>query len=42
MLAAAVDVAGELSLLIGHLANQAVLEDLGAADDRIQRCPQLV
>ena len=42
MLAAAEDVADEPALLIGQLADQAVAEHLGEADDGVERRPQLV
>jgi hypothetical protein len=42
MLPAAEDVADEPALLIGQLAGQAILEDLGEAHDGIERRPQLV
>ena len=42
VLAAAEDVADEAALLLGHLADQAVLEHLGEADDRVERRAQLV
>jgi hypothetical protein len=42
MLAAAEDVADEPALLISHLAEQAIPEHFGEADDGIERRPQFV
>src|SRR5205085_6877404 len=42
MLATAEDVADELFLLIAEVADQAVAQYLGKADDRVERRPQLV